>query len=322
MTCSEVQPELSLYLYGELDFAAEEAVELHLADCAFCQLALSREKEWHAAVNKQQHDISPEWLAACRSSLAEQIAHEPTTFAHFRQRISGRWHSFFDIRTTDRSYRLAAVSFLVLAGFAAGRYADHVHYSAAGLSGGGVSGADSAGFMQPAVTQVQEIRPEAGNRVRIVLQQVQVREISGSRDDDGVRALLVGAARESVDPGVRMDSVEMLAGQPNVETRDAILSTIRTDPNAAVRVKAVESLRQFPMDAASRDALEFALAHDRDPGVRTEAMDVLVPVQGDFQITPQLLQTITALVQSGQGDEYLRWRCAQILNEQAVSNPH
>ena len=38
MTCQEVQASLSLYLYGELDFAREEHLENHLAECAFCQL--------------------------------------------------------------------------------------------------------------------------------------------------------------------------------------------------------------------------------------------------------------------------------------------
>ena len=44
MTCAEVQAALSLYLYGELDFANEEAVESHIDECPFCQLALNREK--------------------------------------------------------------------------------------------------------------------------------------------------------------------------------------------------------------------------------------------------------------------------------------
>ena len=44
MTCQDVQSSLSLYLYGELDFAQEEEVENHLADCAACQLSLAREK--------------------------------------------------------------------------------------------------------------------------------------------------------------------------------------------------------------------------------------------------------------------------------------
>lgn len=316
MTCTDVQAGLSLYLYGELDFAGEELIETHLSECAFCQLALNREKEWHAAINKQQRDVSPEWLSECRDGLHRQISNEPTSAAHARRMIAGWWHELLDIQITERSYRLAGVSFLVLLGFAAGKMVNS--FQAPWVSSRGLI--NSAGLIQPAVTQVQEIRPESGNRVRIILQQVQVREITGNRDDDGVRNLLLGATRESQDPGVRMDSVEILAGQTGLEIRNAIVNAVRNDPNAAVRVKAVESLRQFPLDAVTRDALQFALAHDSDAGVRTEAMDVLVPAQGDFQITPQLLETISNVMQSAQTDEYLRLRCAQILNEQTSAH--
>ena len=255
MTCSEVQAGLSLYLYGELDFAAEELIEDHLSQCAACHLSLNREKEWHVAVNRQQQDVNPEWLSMCRSSLHHHIAGEPISAVSSLHLMWDWLRGFFDFRTTERSYRLAAVSFLLVLGFGAGRIGNSFH-----LVLGQRSLGDAAGFLQPSVTHVQEVRPESGNRVHIILQQVQVREVSGSRDDNGVRTLLVGAARNSVDPGVRMDSVEMLAGQGGVEIRDAIVSTIKNDPNAAVRLKAVELLRQFSSDAVTREALEFALA--------------------------------------------------------------
>ena len=57
MTCQQVQKDLSLYLYGELDFAREEELETHLSECAFCQRALAREKEWHTAANAERMDV-------------------------------------------------------------------------------------------------------------------------------------------------------------------------------------------------------------------------------------------------------------------------
>ena len=200
-------------------------------------------------------------------------------------------------------------------GFVAGRLVDAVK-----TGPGSASSFLAAGLIHPVVTRVQSIQPRDDGQVTIYLQQIQVREISGSRDNDNVRALLLNAARESSDPGVRMDSVEMLAGQTGGEIQNAIINTIRTDPNAAVRVKAIESLRQFPSDSLTRGALEFALAHDTEPGVRAVALDALVPAQGDFQVTPQLLQTISTVMQSAQSDDYVRSRCAQILNEQVSSN--
>ena len=73
MTCHDVQLQLSLYLYGELDFATEEALERHLGDCAFCQQAFAREKTWHAAATSEHRDVSLDLLSRCRQDLRNAI---------------------------------------------------------------------------------------------------------------------------------------------------------------------------------------------------------------------------------------------------------
>jgi hypothetical protein len=309
MTCAEVQANLSLYLYGELDFAMEEELDAHVVTCPFCQLSLAREKQWHAALNVQQQDPRPEWLTECRFQLHERLQVEPPAGG---QKIHAFWDGvrrLFDVRWTGWSYRLAAASFLVILGFGAGRYLT--------VSGGGLGGGVRADlFAAPQITQVQRVAPMSGNRVRIVVQQVG--EVSGGIDDARVRELLLKAAESSLDPGVRMDSVEVLAAQPDEQIRSALLKAVKTDPSAAVRVRAIESLRRFPPDAMTREALVYVLAYDRDPGVRTEAVDVLVPAGGQVQMTPQLLQTIEGLSLAANEDDYVRERCQRVLETRAV----
>ena len=69
MTCHQVQTNLSLFLYGDLDFATENALEEHLAECPACQLALDREKAWHASLNAERADFPLDLLAQCRRYL-------------------------------------------------------------------------------------------------------------------------------------------------------------------------------------------------------------------------------------------------------------
>ncbi len=76
MNCADVQQKLSLYLYGELDFAGEELVESHLAECAFCQLAFAREKTWHTAASSEQRDVPLDLLSQCRQDLRRVIRTE------------------------------------------------------------------------------------------------------------------------------------------------------------------------------------------------------------------------------------------------------
>ena len=50
----------------------------------------------------------------------------------------------------------------------------------------------------------------------------------------------------------------------------------RKDQNPAVRMKALEALKDSASDDAVREALLDALAHDANPGVRVEVVNMLV----------------------------------------------
>jgi HEAT repeat protein len=58
--------------------------------------------------------------------------------------------------------------------------------------------------------------------------------------------------------------------------RHALLAAVRRDRNPAVRMKAIESLRDSAGDELVREALLEALDHDPNPGVRVEAVNLLV----------------------------------------------
>jgi HEAT repeat protein len=55
-----------------------------------------------------------------------------------------------------------------------------------------------------------------------------------------------------------------------------LLFAARKDQNSAVRMKALESLRDAVADQAVRETLIDALEHDANPGVRVEAVNLLV----------------------------------------------
>lgn len=314
MTCPQVQTSLSLYLYGELEFSQEEALELHLVDCAFCQLALAREKEWHAAINADRQDASFELLSQCRQDLRASLRKERGV-----KSWSSVWTGFLPkgFSATRWSLQLAAASFLVFAGFAGAKFMDSGRLPS--LTADGVN---RMGLLDASNAHVRDIQPSGQNSVRIVLDRVQQQEITGRPDDDTVHRLLLIAMQNSADPGVRVDSVEMLQHQTGGDVRDALLSSAQGDPNAAVRIKALEGLRQFPNDPAIRAAVESILKHDTNPDVRSEAIDILVPAErsvGTF-MTPDVLTTLQDIINSQQQDEYIRLRSLQVLQAAGVRN--
>lgn len=313
MTCQQVQTNLSLYLYGELDFAQEEALERHLENCALCERALGREKEWHASLNSERQDISFELLSECRRDLRLSL------HAEGRAGEKPRWLAgLFSVGfpATRWSAQLAAASFLVFAGFTAARLMDSGRLPV--LLNSSVS---RMGLVDLSNAHVRDIEPAGQNGVRIIVDRVQQQEVTGNVDDDAVRRLLLVAMRDPTDPGLRVDSVEMLQNQTGNDIRDALLNSAKNDSNAAVRIKALEGLRQFTSDPATRDAIEYVLKHDNNSDVRSEAIDILVPADHSVGITPDVLTTLQDILNSERENDYVRSRSAQVLRAVSGSNP-
>ncbi len=304
MTCQQVQTNLSLYLYGELDFAPEEALEQHLESCAFCQRVLARKKEWHGALNAERADVPLELLAECRRDLSFALG------ARHAAEAESAWWSWMQssgFGATRWSLRVAAASFLVFLGFGAGRWMDG--------SRGPFDGVTEAGFLNPPTTRVRDIQPQGKDGVRLVIDQVREQAVTGRVGDGQIRRLLLAAMEDPTDPGIRVYSVEVLKGQSGGDVRDALLKSAKHDPNAAVRLKALDGLRSFSDDPSTVETLKYVLEHDGDAGVRSEAIDVLAPADGSLPLTRRRAGTFEDILRSEREDDYVRTRCLQILRE-------
>jgi hypothetical protein len=308
MTCQEVQTSLSLYLYGELDFAREEHLENHLAECAFCQLTLAREKQWHTVTNAQVAEPPLDLLAECRQQLRPALARE-TAYPTLR-RPWWRSTNFFDISATRWSAQIALASMLVFIGFASGRWFSN------GSDHSAQTGVNQMSMLNPANARIRDIQTSGPGKVRIILDQES--EITGRIDDANVRSLLLAGTRQA-DPGVRFYSVQVLAqedSEPGAnDLREVLFETVRNDPNPAVRLEALEGLRHFSDDPAALEALRFVLEHDSNPIVRSKAVNLLVPVDSGVTVTPAMAQVIADVMRSAPEDDYVRARCSQGLRE-------
>lgn len=311
MTCRDVQTNASLYLYGELDFAQEEAFENHLAECPPCRQFLDREKMWHTGVKSSHRDAPLELLTECRerlsSTLAQNSAGENTGRDSWRAFGWRGWMQPFGFGAGRWSMGLALASFLVFVGFTSARWLDR-H----GVPGFMSDGTSDMNVMAP-YARVRDIQPDGSNQVRILVDQVNQKTVTGTPQDEVVRRLLLAAMQDTGDPGIRVDSVELLKGQDGTDVRDALLKTVRHDPNAAVRLKALDSLRPFASEPATRDALKSVLQHDGNPDVRSEAIDILAPVNPATAVSPDLAITLQEILRSEQENDYVRARCLQIL---------
>jgi hypothetical protein len=307
MNCQQVQTNLSLYLYGELEFAAEEELEQHLQDCSFCQLALSREKTWHTKLNAERRDVPLDLLGQCRRDLRMAMK-APETKGSRRSWRLPHFFGYFNF-SGQWSKRLAFASFFVFTGFSLSTYMDRIYP----VSRLGIGSEMQMGVLGHPGSRIRDVQPASNNQVRILVDRIQEQEIVGSVGDETVRRLLLTAIKDQADPGLQVDSVELLKGQDGADVRDALLYALRHDENAAVRLKALEGLRHFQDDRATHEALRSVLQYDGSPAVRSAAIDVLVPTSGPLKITPELAGTLEEIARSERDDDYLRTRCLQVL---------
>ena len=312
MTCHQVQTNLSLFLYGDLDFATEDALEEHLAECPACQLALDREKAWHANVNAERADVPLDLLGECRRDLeaATRSLGKENPAVPFWERAA----SFLGVSTNRWSERLAVASLFLFLGFALSHWNNRFDVVSRFAAPGDLAEASLLGRVQ-----VRDVRPVGDGKIRLTLDQIQRGEIVGTLSDEGVRRLLLSTIRNSADAGLRVSSVELLVGQSGPEVHQILLHSATNDPNPAVRLRALEGLRAFRADEETRSALLSVLEHDDNSGVRSEAMEVLVPSGPDVRLAPDVAGAFQQIIRSEQEDDFIRLRCLQILQATSTS---
>jgi hypothetical protein len=296
MKCEWVKENVLLYVYNELPDDARYELEQHLARCADCTAELKTTRKFHAMLSELPvEEPSPNLVAASRMRLQEGL--ETAEQGRF-------WHRLiFDPAAWLRQIRfapaLAAAIFIV--GFAGGIGTTYKLVSGNGAST--TSGPVSAPAAS-SITGIQSITQDPGsNHISIKYDTVSTQEAQGSLNDQRIQQLLLFAARNNYNSGVRMDSVDLLTQEPNnTHVREALIYALRYDSNPGVRLKALDGLGAYvKSDPRVRDALLEALVQDSNPGARTEALRLLEPVRADSSVRSVLQK----LAESDQ-NQYIR----------------
>jgi HEAT repeat protein len=97
------------------------------------------------------------------------------------------------------------------------------------------------------------------------------------------------------------------------EVRDALLNALSHDPNAGVRLKAVEGLKALAGDPDVRRTLAQSLLTDDNPAVRMQVVDLLVTHRDDA-----VVGVLQGLMQR-EDNTYVRLKCEQALKEMNAS---
>lgn len=305
MTCEDARRSLPFIQYAEISFDEEELVHAHLAECAACREEFALGKALHNVLDERELDLSPFVLRRSRDQLAEAIEAER---AHGGRHSS--WWAGIEDAFKGTSWRpsfakpAGALAFLAL-GFFFAKITPLVS-----------SGGMQAGLLDPSNSRVRYVEPGPQGRVQLVVDETRQRVISGRIDDSQIRALLLSAAKDPSDPGLRVESVDILKSRTESDdVRTALVYALQNDANAGVRLKALEGLKPYASQPDVRKALSQVLLTDNNPGLRTQAIDLLTQNSNEQHVVGVLQE----LMRRHEDNGYVRLRCEKALRGMKAS---
>ena len=290
MKCEWVRENIVLHVYGELADDVRHELEQHVTRCANCAAELKAEQDFYALLLEDRADDpllgdpSPNLLAASRMRLQEAL--ETAHQGSFWSRLP------FDpadwLRQVKFSPALASV--ILIAGFAGGIGTAYRIYGSHPTS---IAGAPSTATPSEAsISGIDSVTPLPGtDQVTIKYNTVSTQEAQGSLNEQKIQQLLLYAARNNYNSGVRVDSVDLLAQRSSdMQVREALIYALQNDTNPGVRLKSLAALGNYvKTDTNVRDAVLRALVNDTNSGVRIEALRLIEPVKADGSVRGVLM---------------------------------
>jgi len=289
MKCEWVRENIVLHVYGELADDARHELEQHVARCADCAAELKAEQNFQALLSHDRAaEPSPNLLAASRMRLQEALE---------TAEQGAWWHRLaFDPANWLRqiSFSPALASVILILGFAGGVGTTYKLYGSHSTPIGTPLAATTSNGTptEASISGIDSVTPIPGtDQVTIKYNTLSTQEAQGSLNDQKIQQLLLFAARNNYNSGVRVDSVDLLAQRSGEsQVRDALIYALQNDTNPGVRLKSLDALGTYvKTDTNVRDAILRSLVNDNNSGVRIEALRLIEPVKADGSVRGVLM---------------------------------
>jgi hypothetical protein len=298
MKCQSARDCIVLLNYGELPDELAGVLEQHLSGCEDCREELEAFRGFEERLaTLPVVEPSPNLLAQSRMRLDDALDMMPP-HGFLTQLRTNFYRWVGNIQSAP-----ALATLLLGVGFLTGNFTHRYQVANAPKPKTGnvvTLNRPNDGVIANVTGIVQTPNSEL---VQVNYNKIVPESMEGSLDSPEIRNLLMVGTNAAATPGIRMNSVSLLtdeckaghACQPSVDgkgIRHALMVSLRYDPDAGVRMKALDGLQQYVgQDQHVRDAVLEAVMHDPDAQVRQTAIGVLEPVQSDSSVR-QVLRTV------------------------------
>jgi hypothetical protein len=296
MKCQSARDCIVLLNYGELPDELAGVLEQHLTGCEDCREELEAFHRFEEGMATfPVLEPSPNLLAQSRMRLDDALDMIPPHGFLTQLRTNFyRW-----VGNVQSAPALATL--LLGVGFLGGNFTHRYQVARAPKTPNVVTvNHPSEGVIANVTGVVQTPNSEL---VQVNYNRLVPESMEGSLDSQEIRNLLLVGTNAGATDKVRMSSVALLtneckAGHACLPSADGkgllhtLMVSLRYDPDAGVRMKALDGLQQYVgQDQHVRDAVLEAVMRDPDAEVRKTAIGLLEPVQSDSSVR-QVLRTV------------------------------
>jgi len=297
MNCELAHERIVTAIYGELPDEEMHELERHMTGCPDCHR--DREQLLAMKILADAHPVlEPPANLVARSRLRLEEALDALPPKRWYERLTQRMvNNYASIQAAP-----FAACLLMVVGAGAGILGSYEYMQShrARVAATHPVAAPVAEAAPAEIANISSIvRQPNSEMVEVQYNQIVPQRMQGSLDDPKVRELLMLASENAASANVRDDSVVLLADECRAGhscqatgIRDTLMVVLRYDRSAGVRLKALDGLQPYvATDTRVRDAVLESLMNDADPQIRSEAVNILEPVEADTTVR-QVLHSV------------------------------
>jgi HEAT repeats len=296
MKCQSARDCIVLLNYGELPDELAGVLEQHLTGCEDCREELEAFHRFEERLaTLPVLEPSPNLLAQSRMRLDDALDMIPP-HGFLTQLRTNFYRWLGNVQSAP-----ALATLLLGVGFLGGNFTHRYQVARAPKTPNVVTVNHPADGVIANVTGI--VQTPNSEWVQVNYNRLVPESMEGSLDSQAIRNLLLVGTSSGATDKVRMSSVALLtdeckAGHACLPSTDGkgvlptLMVSLRYDPDAGVRMKALDGLQQYVgQDQHVRDAVLEAVMHDSNAEVRKAAIGLLEPVQSDSSVR-QVLRTV------------------------------
>jgi hypothetical protein len=175
-------------------------------------------------------------------------------------------------------------------------------------------------------TQISNVTLSDSNskngEVEVAFDAVKPVKVKGQATDPFIKKLLIASLLNESNPGLRLKSVNTISQRvssesfkPDSKIKNALITAMKNDGNAAVRREALMTLTKYPVDKNITDALLYVLSNDNNSGMRVASINALADLKQRGELVNDAIRNVLNKKAENDNNTFVRIRAASILQE-------